>query len=129
MIPHDWLAPLPAALQAEARTLDATIRAGAPSLAPEVTGAMLGYGPFRYRYDSGREGTAFLVTVAARKHGWSVYVNAVDGGGYLAEQAGDLGKVKVGRSCVKFKTVADVDLDALERLVAAAVRAGGAGAV
>ncbi|HEX6580942.1 MAG TPA: hypothetical protein VF195_08730 [Actinomycetota bacterium] len=38
--------------------LDAVIRKHAPKLEPVIRGGMLGYGPFRHRYASGREGDA-----------------------------------------------------------------------
>ncbi|MEQ1501413.1 MAG: DUF1801 domain-containing protein [Myxococcota bacterium] len=130
MIPPDWLAARPEPDRHALEELDRRIRAAAPGLAPTVAGDLVGYGPFRYRYASGREGASFLVAITASKTGCAVYVNAVDAGGYLVEQAAAaLGKVKIGRSCVRFKKLADVDLDALERVIAAAVRVGGTSAV
>jgi hypothetical protein len=55
-------------------------------LPAEQTDGMTGYGPFHYRYASGREGDAHRIAVAARKTGISLYVLALtDGGEYLAE--------------------------------------------
>ena len=51
----------------------------------------------------------------------SVYVNAIDDDGYLVEQYADrLGKARVGKAAINFKTVADINLDVLLQLVAEA---------
>ena len=47
---------------------------------------MLGYGPFHYRYASGREGDASLIALASRKQYISLYVLCTTERGYLAEQ-------------------------------------------
>jgi hypothetical protein len=53
----------------------------------------------------------------------SVYVNAVDGRQYLAEKYKKrLGRVKVGRSNISFKRLADVDSGSLRELIARARR-------
>jgi hypothetical protein len=56
--------------------------------------------------------------LAQQKNYITVFVNGVTEGGYLAESyAKRLGKVKVGRSTVSFKQLADVDLKELLVLV------------
>jgi hypothetical protein len=63
---------------------------------------MLGYGRYHYRYASGREGDAARISVASRKGGISLYVNAVDGERYLAESYRDrLPRADIGKSCVR----------------------------
>ena len=122
----DWIARQPAVAQADLAAIHERIAAAAPALRV-VAAEMLAYGPFRYRYASGREGTSALVSVSVRKAGFSVYVNAVDGTGYVAEQAAaKLGKVKVGRSCITFKRVSDLDLPAFDAVIRRAVEVGGA---
>ena len=92
---------------------------------------MTGYGPFHYRYASGREGDAHRVAVAARKHGISLYVLALtEDGEYLAEaRAGQFPKANVGKSCIRFKRLDDLDLDALRALLQEAGRLPAPGAV
>lgn len=128
MTPEAFLAALPADRQADARALDALIRASMPGAGVEAAGGMLGYSPFRYRYATGREGDSFKVSLASRAAGFSLYLNAVDEGGYLAEQAArSLGKVSVGRSCIRFKRFADLEEKALKALLAKAHAMKGAG--
>jgi hypothetical protein len=86
---------------------------------------MLGYGRFHYRYKTGREGDASLVALASRKQYISLYVLCADENGYLAERYVErLPKASIGRSCVRFKRVADIDLGVLRELLADAGRIG-----
>jgi hypothetical protein len=90
---------------------------------------MIGYGPFHYRYATGREGDATLIALAAQKRYVSLYVLCSIDGGYLAERYADrLPKASIGKSCVRFTRLADVDEDVLRELVAEAARIGPADA-
>jgi hypothetical protein len=109
-----------------------TIAAVAPALLPPVRdGAVLGYGPFHYRYASGREGDAHLITVRGGSRHLSVYVTATDGDVYVPEvHASALGsKVSVGRSCIRVRRAGELDLAVFGEVVRRAVELGGAGAV
>jgi hypothetical protein len=92
---------------------------------------MIGYGPFHYRYASGREGDTYRVSVANRKAGISLYVLCVTSDGrYLAESRADaFPKANVGKSCVRFKRLDDLDETALRELLAEAGRLPARGAV
>jgi hypothetical protein len=112
---------------AEAKRVHALIRRVAPTLKPGVMGGMLGYGRFHYRYPTGREGDTALLLLADRVDGLSLYVNCVAGDRYLAEKyAKRLGKVSVGKSCIRFKKLDDVDEAALAALIREATAIGGA---
>jgi hypothetical protein len=100
------------------QALDALIRRHAPTLEPVVMGGMLGYGPFHYRYASGREGDACTLSIASNASYISLYCFAADDQGYVAERYVDrLPKAKIGKSCVRFKRLADLDEKALVALV------------
>ena len=118
----EWLAGLAEPRRSTLTAVHRLIREAAPALAPSLVGGSIGYGPFHYRYDTGREGDAHRLLLRGNARYVSLYVLAEDDHGYLAEQhAAGLGpKVSVGKSCVRFRTVADLDLDALRRLVRAA---------
>ena len=107
--------------------LDRLIRETLPGL--EAHG--LNYGPFHYRYESGREGDAYRVSVAERKHGISLYVLALtEDGQYLAESRADrFPKASIGKSCVRFKRLDDLDEGELRDLLAEAGRRPAPGAV
>jgi len=90
-----------------------------------VAGKMLGYGPFHYRYASGREGDTTLLGLASQKRYISLYVLCANGGHYLAESYAErLPKASVGKSCVRFARLSDVDTAVLADLVTEAARLG-----
>ena len=51
--------------RSDVAALDALIRKNAPKLEPVIMGGLLGYGPFQYRYASGREGDACVLSIAS----------------------------------------------------------------
>jgi len=119
--PDQYIAKTPEPKRSELAQLHALIRRAVPSFEPYVAGSMIGYGKYHYRYESGREGTSCRVGLAGNKTGISVYVTCVDAGGWLAEQWRDrLGKAAVGKSCIRFKRLSDIDLGALTKILAIA---------
>ena len=113
--PAEYIAAADEAKRPELKALHALIRKTLPKLKPCMVHGMIGYGAYHYKYASGREGDTARVALASNKTGFSVYVSAVDAKGrYLAEQAkAKLGKASVGKSCIRFKKLADVEIDAL----------------
>jgi len=90
--------------------------------------AIVGFGSYHYRYDSGREGDMPLVAFSPRKTA-SVLYNAIGCDGAAALLA-RLGKHSVSGGCLHIKRLADVDTTVLSRLIvesAAAMRAKHAG--
>jgi len=81
--------------------------------------SIVGYGRYTYTYESGRSGDTCLVGFAVRGKELVVYV--------LAESPGQLdllsrlGKHKMGKSCLYFKRLADLDAKVLEALIAQSV--------
>jgi hypothetical protein len=124
MTPEQFIAKVPEPSRSDLAQVHALIRRTAASLEPYMaSGKLIGYGRFRYRYESGREGDSCRVGLALGASGISLYVLAVDKGGYLAEQAAPtLGKAKVGKSCIRFKRIADLDLGGLTKLLARAAK-------
>jgi uncharacterized protein DUF1801 len=79
---------------------------------------MLAYGRYHYRYASGREGDWFRIGLASQKRYISLYVTAANGERYVAETYKDrLPKAGIGKSCVRFKRLEDLDRSALESLI------------
>jgi hypothetical protein len=121
----DYIAALAEPRRTDVAALDALIREHAPGLEPVVAGKMLGYGPFHYRYASGREGDTTLLGLASQKRYISLYVLCAKGGRYLAESYAErLPKASVGKSCVRFARLSDLDPAVLAELVTEAARLG-----
>ena len=105
--------------------LDALIRKHAPTLEPVIMGGTLGYGPFHYRYASGREGDACKLAIASNASYISLYCFAADSEGYVAGRYADrLPKASIGKSCVRFRKLADLDEQALVALIREAAETG-----
>lgn len=82
---------------------------------------IIGYGRYSYTRPNGQSVEWFVVGLAQQKNYISVYVSAVEGDEYLSEKYGaGLGKVKVGKSSISFKSLDDIDLAKLVALVAKA---------
>lgn len=125
-----FLATVPQEKRSDITALHTLIRRVAPSFEPAAYGKMFGYGKYHYRYGSGREGVAYRIAIASNASGLSLYVTAVDAGGWLVEQAADrLGKASCGKSCIRFKKLADLDVRVLERVLASAHKMKGPGEV
>ena len=76
---------------------------------------IIGYGSYRYRYDSGREGETAATGFSPRKASLVLYV--VPGYDDLGDELAALGKHRIGKSCLYVNRLADVKLEALERIV------------
>ena len=119
-----WVAALDEPRRSFIGALHDTVRQAAPGLVPslEADHGRIGYGPFHYRYESGREGDAHRVTVANNARYVSVYVLATDDSCYIpskySSRLGD--RVSVGKSCIQIKKLEDVDLDVLAEVVSEA---------
>jgi len=103
------------------RKLDGIIRRAAPDLKPfflnQSSMTMLGYGPYHYKYASGREGDGAVIGLAAQKNNVSLYISVGKDGRYLPEIHGKrLGKVNCGKSCIRFKKIEDLDLGVVEEI-------------
>jgi hypothetical protein len=88
---------------------------------PKMWGpSIIGFGRYRYRYESGREGEAGVAGFSPRARELVLYLPAdpPDKEALLAR----LGKHKTGKCCLYIKSLADVDAGVLEQLVVGAAR-------
>jgi uncharacterized protein DUF1801 len=123
--PAEYIAAVDDKRRSDIAALDALIRKHAPKLEPVIMGGMLGYGPFHYRYASGREGDACKLSVASNASYISLYCFAADANGYVAERYVDrLPKASIGKTCVRFKKLVEslVRFDAEGTLASPRVR-------
>lgn len=126
---EEYLALVPEGRQKMVRTVHEAIEKAVPELKPWIMSGMIGYGVYRFKSKSGQTGDWSLIALANRKDYVSVYVCAVGpDGAYIAEKNRErLGKVSVGKSCIRFKKLDDLNLDVLLELCKEAETLGGIG--
>ena len=101
-----------------------------PGEKPYIQYGMIGWIPYHYKYASGREGDWSTICLASQKNYISVYACASDGEQYVAEKhQNELGKVSVGKSCIRFKKTADLNFEVLKKVILEAVSQQGFGKV
>jgi hypothetical protein len=115
--PAEYIEMLEEPRKSDIAELDKLIRKLAPKLEPHLASGMLAYGHYHYKSKT-REGEWFHIGLASNKRYISLYVMAADADGYLAESFKDkLPKADIGRSCVRFKRLSDLDPKALNELI------------
>ena len=83
---------------------------------PKMWGpSIVGYGSYRYTYESGRTGEMCLAGFAIRGRDLVVYLECEDAD--REALLSRLGKHKMGKSCLYFRRLADIDKNVLEQLV------------
>ncbi len=125
--PAEYIESLPAAVRADVDRLDAAISNVMSGHVKTMwegkfwggsDQSIIGYGNYSYERSSGEVAEWFMVGLAVQKRYISLYVNAADAEGYLVEKYADrLGKAKVGKSSISFRSVEDINLDVLLDLV------------
>lgn len=125
--PDTHLASFPAATRETMQELDRLITAAFPGRSRVVWVGKLwggtdqhiiGYGDLIQARPRGDDVEWFAVGLARQKQHYSLYVNAIEDGHYLLDTYADrLGKVKIGAASIGFKTLADLNLDALNELL------------
>lgn len=120
---EEYIAEVPVERKPIIEAVHQTITKAVPDLKPHIVYGMIGYGLYHYKYASGREGDWPIIALANQKNYISVYMSCADKDGYLAENNKNrLGKVSVGKSCIRFKKLEDINLDVLEELAKTAQR-------
>ena len=81
--------------------------------------SIVGHGSYAYRYDSGHSGNAALAGFAVRGKDLVVYLVAESP--EQRDLLARLGKHKMGKSCLYFRRLADIDANVLEQLITGSV--------
>ncbi len=122
----EYLAALSEERRLPITTLHTLIQKVSPKLKPHFAYNMLGYGSFKYKNYKGDIIDWPTVALASQKQYMSLYVCAVENGEYLAEKhKKELGKVSVGKSCIRFKKLEDLNLATLKKVLARAAKTPG----
>ncbi len=123
---EEYMDSLPEDRREALEFIDALIRNTVPKLKPHFSYNMLGYGSMKYTNYKKEIIDWPILSLASQKNYISLYVCAVKDGKYIAEtHAKELGKVSVGKSCVRFKKIEDLNLVALKKVLRLAAASPG----
>lgn len=87
---------------------------------PKMWGpSIVGFGSYTYTYESGHSGNACLVGFAVR--GKELVVYLISETPQQVALLAKLGRHKMGKACLYFKRMADLDVEVLEALIAGSV--------
>ena len=119
--PDAWLAALDDVRRPQLEELDARIRRVAPGLRRYVDRGFLSYGRYTYKSRAGRSGDWMCLAVASNRQYISLYAGPIG----LEPFAPRLPKANLGRGCIRFKRLADVDLDVIDEVIRASAATDG----
>lgn len=84
---------------------------------PKMWGpAIIGFGSYHYKYESGREGDMPQIAFSPRKQNLTLYIGVGDNSANPLLKK--LGKYTTGKVCLYIKKLADVDRNVLQELIA-----------
>ena len=88
---------------------------------PEMWGtSIVGFGRYRYKYASGREGEWFLTGFSPRKQNLTLYI--MSGFEEYDDLLKKLGKYSTGKSCLYIKSLDEVHIPTLKKLIQKSVK-------
>lgn len=122
----EYFAALPPERKEPMEFLHKFIQDSAPSLKSVFSYNMPGYGMFKYKNYKKEVIEWPTIALASQKNYISIYICAVEGGEYIAEKnKKSLGKVSVGKSCIRFKKISDLNLETLKKVIKLAEKSPG----
>ncbi len=123
--PEEYIGGVEERRRGDIQSLHDLVREVAPELEPTMEFGMLGYGKYHYKYASGRQGDWMKIGIANNKRYISLYCCSADERGYVAERYRKrLPKADIGKSCVRFKRLSDLDEGILRELIREAAVVG-----
>lgn len=112
---EEYLAKVPEDRKKDMNFLHEFIQKTVPSLKSHFAANMIGYGSFHYLDSKKQKKEWPIISLANQKNYISIYVCAIADEQYAAEKyAKELGKVSVGKSCIRIKKIEDLNLDTLK---------------
>jgi len=83
-----------------------------------VSNPNIGYGSHSIKYANGKTKEFYQIGVSANTTGISIYIMGIDDKKHLTQAFGQkLGKASITGYCIKFKTLADIRVDALKAAI------------
>lgn len=119
--PEEYIGALEEPRHSDIAKLHERIRELTPAMRSYIDAGMLAYGRYEYRYASGRTGDWFCLGLASNKAYISLYAPTLD----LQPFVERLPKANLGRGCIRFKRLADVDLDVIDEVIRDSARNDG----
>jgi hypothetical protein len=87
---------------------------------PKMWGpAIIGFGTYHYKYDSGHEGDAPIIGFSPRKDAFAIYLST--GFEKREELLKQFGKHKTGKACIYVKKLSDIDENIFKKMLVNAV--------
>jgi hypothetical protein len=80
-----------------------------------LSGSIIGFGQYHYKYDSGREGDSCVTGFSPRKSKLTIYITP--GFDAYTDELAKLGKHKTTVSCLYVNKLDDIDLKVLSKIV------------
>lgn len=97
-----------------------TIMESATKEPPKMQGtSIVGFGTYHYKYESGREGDFFITGFSPRKQNLTLYL--MTGFSKYGEMLEQLGKHKTGKSCLYIKSLDDININILKKMISESV--------
>jgi len=81
--------------------------------------AIIGFGSYHYKYESGREGDSPITAFSPRKGKIVIYATGIK---QMPELMEKLGKYKLGGGCLYIKKLEDIDTKVLKELLTSSVK-------
>ena len=106
--------------RSDARKVAAMMRKATGKRAKMWGAGIVGFGRYHYKYASGWEGDAALVSFSPRKQNLVIYI--MPGFEEFPVLMKKLGKYKTGKSCLYLNKLDDVDESVLEQLIGKSVK-------
>jgi len=85
-----------------------------------LSGKIIGFGKYHYKYESGREGESLVVGFSPRKQNIAIYI--MPGFSEYQNILDKIGKHKIGKSCLYINKLADIDIEQLRKIVNSSVK-------
>jgi len=85
-----------------------------------LSGKIIGFGLYHYKYESGREGDAIVTGFSPRSSNITIYI--MPGFSDYEKELETLGKVKKGKSCLYVNKLVDLDEKILRKIIRHSVK-------
>lgn len=116
--PEEYIELVAEPRKTEIKRLYEFIKKVVPELKPLIIAGMIGFGTYHYKYASGREGDWTVIGLASQKNYISLYICLPDADGYVPEKyKSKLPNASIGKSCIRFKKIEDIDMKVLEEII------------